>query len=321
MVSARTIVGRFVKGYRRTGVFAITTRCNCRCQMCNMYENEPVDMRYSDVVKILDFMAENKFLLVYFTGGEPSLHPDLPRIVRYADNLGLITSLTTNGTIPARTLEELKEARLNTLSISIDSWDPAVAQEVRKHRGILEKQLMAFENARKLEIRTYSLTYLGTHLNPDNIEKMVSYVNSHLDLPFGFCYPVITDTNTYLLGKSAPMHSEQTMKEIVERLLALKNKGHRIVNMTVSMEEIVRFLSNQPLKFPCKGGEHVFYIDWFGNFYPCFMKSKLFNPLEGDKPHFLKNVGCNDCLIDCFREPSLLAYLSSPWFIREIRSF
>ena len=82
--------------------------------MCNMYENEPVDMRYSDVVKILDFMAGNKFLLVYFTGGEPSLHPDLARIVRYADKLGLITSLTTNGTISAKTLQELKEARLNT---------------------------------------------------------------------------------------------------------------------------------------------------------------------------------------------------------------
>jgi MoaA/NifB/PqqE/SkfB family radical SAM enzyme len=321
LASARTILRRFIKGYRRTGVFAITTRCNCRCQMCNMYENEPVDMRYSDVVKVLDFMAENKFLLVYFTGGEPSLHPDLVRMVRYADKLGLITSLTTNGTISAGTLQELKEAGLNTLSISIDSWDPAVAENVRKHRGILEKQLTAFENARKLEIRTYSLTYLGTHLNPDNIEKMVSYVNSHLDVPFGFCYPVITDRNTYLLGKSARMHSEPTMKEIVERLLALKKKGHRIVNMSVSMEEIVRFLSNQPLRFPCKGGEHVFYIDWFGNFYPCFMKSKLFNPLEGDKPHFLKNIGCNDCLIDCFREPSLLAYLSSPWFIKEIRSF
>ena len=318
MVSTGTIASRFFKGFRKTGIFAISSRCNCRCRMCNIYENEPVDMRYPDIVKILDFMAANKFLIAYFTGGEPTMHPDLTKTVEYADKLGLVTSLTTNGTIPTDMLQQLKEAGLHTLSISIDSWDPTIAEKVRGHRRILQKQEKTFEIARKLGIRTYGLTYLGAHLTSENIGEMVAYVNSSLGATFGFCYPVTADKNTYRLGKSVPMHSPETIKKMVERLLALK-KRYRIANPVAYMEEILRFHNGRPSRFPCKGGEYVFYIDWFGDVYPCFMKSKLSNLLEENEPRFLRNVGCNDCLINCFREPSLLAYRSSPWFItREI---
>jgi len=286
--------------------------------MCNIYENEPADMSYPDIVKVLDFMAENKFLLAYFTGGEPSLHPDLAKSIEYADELGLMTSLTTNGTIPASMLHELDRAGLHTLSISIDSWQGKIAEKIRRHRRILQKQKRTVEIARKLGIRTYGLTYLGTHITPENIERMVSFVNTSLDIPFGFCYPVMTDRNTYLLGKSVQTHSGETIKRIIEKLLELKKGGYRIVNMVVSMQEILGFLDNQTPRFPCKAGEYVFYIDWFGNVYPCFLKNKLFNLLKEDEPRFLENVECNNCLIDCFREPSLLAYMYYPWFIEEI---
>jgi len=64
----------------------------------------------------------------------------------------------------------------------------------------------------------------------------------------------------------------------------------------------------------------VVYVDWLGDVYPCFLKEKLFNALNGDIPKFLKDVRCNDCLINCFREPSILPQIFSPpnLFIREV---
>lgn len=319
MVYINSVITRFLRGCRRTGIFAITSKCNCRCQMCDIRKNKPMNMRYSDITRTLNFMAENKFLIAYFTGGEPSLHPNLVEAVRYADRLGLVTSLTTNGTISPDMLEDLKEAGLYALSISIDSWDPAIGEEVRRHRGILQKQKRSFEIAQKLGIRTYGMTFLGTHLTPENIEKMVVYVNSSLNAPFGFCYPLTTDRTTYRLGQSVQMHPAETVKKIVERILMLKKKGYQVANTATYMEEVLRFHDNQTSKFPCKGGEYVFYIDWLGNVYPCFMKSKLFNLLEDNEHCFLKGVRCFDCLGDCFREPSLLAYISSlPLIAKEI---
>ena len=283
--------------------------------MCNIYENQPIDISFSDMKKILDFMAENEFLITYFTGGEPSLHPDLVRIVEYANRLGLVTSLTTNGSVSARTLRALKEAGLYAMSISVDSWDAAVSEGIRKHVGIAGKQKEAFQAARELGIRTYGMTYLGTHLTPENIEQMVAYVNFVLDAPFGFCYPVISNESTFRLGQNASVHSKDTVKRLIQKLLELKKKGYEIVTMTSYMEEALRFHDGQPARFPCRGGEYVFYVDWFGDVYPCFMKKKLFNILKDEKPYLLKGVTCNECLTDCFREPSLLAYVSSPRLI------
>jgi MoaA/NifB/PqqE/SkfB family radical SAM enzyme len=315
LVTKSAIVNRFIKGSRKTGIVAITSRCNCRCRTCNIYENKPVDISFHDVTKILDFMAANKFLITYFTGGEPSLHPDLVRIVDYADKLGLVTSLTTNGSISSQTLHALKEAGLYAVSISVDSWDPAFADEHRRHSKIGQKQQKAFQTAQMLGIRTYGMTYLGTHLDPENIEKMVAHVNFALDAPFGFCYPVTSKESTYRLGQSASLHSMETMDRMIERLLELKKKGYRIINMTSYMEDALRFHHGQAPRFPCRGGEYVFYVDWFGDVYPCFMKKKLFNILKDDEPILPTSVACNDCLIECFREPSLLAYLSSPQLV------
>ena len=118
--------------------------------------------------------------------------------------------------------------------------------------------------------------------------------------------------NTYRLGQSVKLHSSKTIKEIAERLLLLKKRKYRIVNLATYLEEILRFHNKKPSRFLCKGGEIVFYIDWLGDVYPCFIKNRLFNILKDKQPRFLENIGCNDCLTDCFREPSLMAYTTSP---------
>jgi len=131
---------RFLKGFRKTAVFAITTRCNCRCMMCDMYKKPPRSISFEDARKVLDFLYENKFLIVYFTGGEPTLHPDVIDIVKYANDLGFVTAMTTNGTVSKDTLVKLKEAGLYLLSVSFDHWEPEICEKIRRHKGIKDKQ-------------------------------------------------------------------------------------------------------------------------------------------------------------------------------------
>lgn len=318
------ITSRFLRGYRRIGVFAITSRCNCKCIMCDIYLGNYFDIPFSEAARILDFMAKNKFIVAYFTGGEPSLHPRLVDIVNYAVKCGLLTSLTTNGTIPQKTLKALHKVGLQSISVSLDSWDPQICEKIRGFRGILQKQEETIKLARQLGLGVYTLTYLGLHINEENIEDMVKFVNNTLDVPFALCYPAETNVNTYQLGNRIGMHSPDSLKAIAQKLLALKKRGYRIANTATYLEEIVRFHDKKPTKYPCKCGEYVFYFDWLGDLYPCFTKGKMLNVLEStrlrEKPFFPSNVDCNQCLIDCFREPSYLAYLKDPKLIlKEIK--
>ncbi|MEM3041089.1 MAG: hypothetical protein QXG97_03575, partial [Nitrososphaerota archaeon] len=100
-------------------------------------------------------------------------------------------------------------------------------------------------------------------------------------------------------------------RETMQKLLEMKKKGSRIANLYCYLEDAVAFPSQNP-NFFCRGGEDVIYVDWLGDVYPCFRKSeRLFNILSDKERNLLKIVRCNECLINCFREPSLLPQISS----------
>lgn len=63
--------------------FAVTYRCNSRCQNCNIWQKEPEDEL--TLTEIIKFFTVNQDLLkkvksVQLTGGEPFLRDDLPQI-------------------------------------------------------------------------------------------------------------------------------------------------------------------------------------------------------------------------------------------------
>jgi MoaA/NifB/PqqE/SkfB family radical SAM enzyme len=270
----------------------------------------------------LDFLAENGFVASYFTGGEPTLHPDLVEIVRYANRLGFFTSMTTNGTSAHKVVKELKSAGLNMLSVSLDHWDDAICEKIRGFKNIKSRQEATIRFAKEIGLSVYALAFLNPILVRDGVEHLVEYVNRELKVPFGFCYPTTCDLNSYRLGGiiSDEMINANPQRA-VETILEMKKKGYSIANPYQYIKEAVRFGKNEPPEHYCKGGEHVVYIDWRTNVYPCFIKPKLFNIAAGDKAQFQKNVKCNDCLINCFREPSLLPQiLTSPLMaLQEIR--
>jgi len=321
MVEMKEVLMKYLNGFRRTAVFAVTTQCNCRCIMCDIYKKPPISMSVKDVKKVLDFLLRNKFLIVYFTGGEPTLHPDIAEIMKYANSLGLVTAMTTNGTASRDMIMRLRESGLFLLSVSLDHWDASLCEKIRRHKGIKIKQEETIKNCKEVGLRTYTLTFLNSYIVRDGVEKMVRYVNQRLGVPFGFCYPVKSDANIYPLGESLPEEglSSRELRRSVETIFSLKREGSAIANLGASIEDILRFHEKKPPNFYCKGGEDVIYIDWSGNVYPCFMRGKLFNVLNGEETRFLKDVMCDDCLTNCFREPSILAQSPfNPVLMREI---
>jgi len=318
--SLRQVCISLLRGRRKTAVFALTSRCNCKCIMCDMHRLAPQDIGLKDAKKVLDTLAANGFLIAYFTGGEPTLHPDIVEIVSYADGLGLVTTMTTNGTPSKALLSELKDAGLYLLSVSLDHWDPDICERIRNHKGIFEKQVTTLRYMKEIGLRTYALVYLNPILVEDGVEKLVVFTNDELGVPFGFCYPTNCDANSYFLGGELAKQSPSIrLGDQVQRILELKKEGREIANLFCYVEDAVNFPSPHP-NFYCRGGEDVMYVDWLGDVYPCFLKKeKLFNALKGETPRFLKNVRCNDCLINCFREPSFLPQMFSPpsLFLRE----
>jgi pyruvate formate lyase activating enzyme len=78
--------------------------CNFRCPFCHNGELvlSPGDAPEVDQEAMMEYLEENSDFLdgVVITGGEPTIHSDLPDLIRRIRSLGLQIKLDTNGTNP-----------------------------------------------------------------------------------------------------------------------------------------------------------------------------------------------------------------------------
>jgi MoaA/NifB/PqqE/SkfB family radical SAM enzyme len=292
--------------------------------MCDMWRQEKTRISLQDARRVIDFLRDNHFLAVYFTGGEPTLHPNLSEIVRYASGLGMFTSVTSNGTSSRKLISELKRSGLNMLSVSLDHWDATICENIRRFKGIQKRQEATIRFAKKIGLSVYALSYLNPYLLRDGgIERMAGYVNRELGVPLGICYPTDCEANSYRLGgEISEGHANGDANGALIKLLEMKRRGgYSIANPHQYITDTLRFNRGERPEHYCKGGEFVVYIDWKTNVYPCFLKPKMFNIASGEAPKFLENVACDQCVINCFREPSLLPpFLTSPKMaLQEVR--
>lgn len=90
-------------------VLEVNQACNISCEACYKAKSgttKPLDEVYAEI----DWVMERRNLdVITLAGGEPTLHPQLPDIVRYIADRGVLVQMLTNGTL-------LTEERLTDLA-------------------------------------------------------------------------------------------------------------------------------------------------------------------------------------------------------------
>jgi len=105
------------------GYIQVTRLCNQKCRICSNPERDAT-LSLEDVKNMIDDFKRREYYGVIFTGGEPTLHDDLPAMIEYAVSQGMNCRLITNGQVPARPdyLKELYDKGLRLLHVSIQSY-------------------------------------------------------------------------------------------------------------------------------------------------------------------------------------------------------
>jgi len=93
-----------------TVYFDVTSRCNKACPVCPLRDRKipPGDMDFDFYKSIIDQLPPETTVSLHQTG-EPTLHPRLSDMARYAKVHGLFVSFTTNGLLLGKLREELVE--------------------------------------------------------------------------------------------------------------------------------------------------------------------------------------------------------------------
>src|SRR5689334_6071159 len=75
----------------------ITHKCNLDCSYCTEYDNSKDHVPYDVLTRRIDHCDHLGCLHTDLIGGEPLLHPDVVRLMRYVTQKGMTTGMTTNG--------------------------------------------------------------------------------------------------------------------------------------------------------------------------------------------------------------------------------
>jgi len=160
----------------RISAIVYTRGCNFRCPYC--HNPELVDpAAYADPIpekSVIDFLRSRTGRLqgVVVTGGEPTLHPDLPEFLSVVRRLGFDTKLDTNGSNPDL-LECIIDGRLVDyialdVKAPLDSYRRITGVDART-KDIERSIHLVIESGLSHELRT---TYEESMLSPEDLREI-----------------------------------------------------------------------------------------------------------------------------------------------------
>ncbi len=173
---------------------AITYRCNNSCEHCYNERNRKVqELSTGQWKNVLDRLWSLGIPHVVFTGGEPTLRPDLPELIAHAEGNGQITGINTNGRRlkDPTYLKELVDAGLDHVQITLESHDPDIHDRMVRFPGAWEETTAGLRNA--LTTRLYVMTNT----------TMLSYNAPTLEQTLDF----LADTGVPTVGLNALIYS------------------------------------------------------------------------------------------------------------------
>ncbi len=157
---------------------ALTYGCNNECPHC-YNEADRLSMAslpLEEWKQVLDRVAEIGVPHIILTGGEATLHPHLAEIIAYADSLGPIVGLNTNGRHIAHEpyMRSLAEAGLNHIQVTLGSNYPQVHDAMMGARSF-HQTVRGIENALASGVHAITNTTL-MRANMNHAEEIITYL-------------------------------------------------------------------------------------------------------------------------------------------------
>ena len=324
----RNVFKNYFLGRLKVAEFAITNACIAKCSFCEIWKQQPkVFVEREKALEVIDRLADHGTVHLTITGGEPLLHPDVVDFVRRATDRkmhSVVLDAAPQLLLRNDIVKRLEEAGNDMISISFDSGDPGIMEESRQIPNIMEDMARAVDLINKTKVKTMASVLIWN----DNYDKLEEVCVRAKNMGFDFVslnYPTFSRSKVYPLGGEGISLSRENVIQGLETAIKLRNSGkYGIINTAVSMKNIIRFLKDPAtIKYPCLGGTHVLFVDWFFDVRPCMqLPNILGNILTMEEKDFTA-APCNECNMSWYRDFSamLQGFKSIPVWMESLEGF
>ena len=241
----------------------LTYRCPMRCVMCNIWKN-PTDKK--EEIKAEDLKSLPKLKFINLTGGEPFIREDLAEIVeecyKHTDRI----VISTSGWFEDRVVALAKKFPNIGIRISIEGLSNK-NDELRGHQGGFDKGLRTLLTLKQMGLKDIGF---GCTVSNNNSADMLSLYQ--LSLSLGMEFATAAFHNSYYFHKE---DNQITNKEEVcknfETLInwQLKENSPKSWFRAWFNMGLINYIEGNRRMLPCEAGSANFFIDPWGEVYPC----------------------------------------------------
>ena len=221
-------------------------RCNLSCTYCNEYDKTSSPVPADEMFRRIDKLADLGTGIVTFSGGEPTLHPDLDALIGRVRRNGAIATIITNGYFltPER-IKRLNAAGLDYLQISIDNVEPDGVS--KKSLKVLDRKLEWLAEHAEFAVTINSV--LGSEIkNPQDAYEITTRARS---LGFNSTVGILHDGE----GQLRPLRDHQ--RSVYDKISALGGGLFTFSHFDAFQRNVIRGLPNQ---WHCRAGGRFLYI-------------------------------------------------------------
>src|SRR5215475_8172538 len=273
----------------------IIRRCNLSCGYCSEYDKVSDPIPVEVLEKRLRKLRNLGTFGISLTGGEPTLHPSLPGLIRKCRELGFFrTGMISNGFLLRRDLiEALNEAGLQEMQISIDGVE--ANDTTQKVLANLKKRLQWLREYARFRVIVSGV--LGA-CPPHEAEEVLSFAKQ-----MGFIRRllILHDSNGQMKSSNGEVKTfEKIVRQLPKTVVDFSNYRRRLVR-------------EGSAPFKCRAGSRYLYIDEFGKVNWCSQTRSVWSKDLMDytrsdlREQFYQYKSCHaTCTLGCARSTSQL---------------
>jgi MoaA/NifB/PqqE/SkfB family radical SAM enzyme len=276
----------------------LTNRCNYQCKYCSIWNKQTKELNFNQARYIINELSKCGTKVISFSGGEPLLREDIGRIIDYCSQKGIYTKLTTNGSLVAKKIDEIKN--VNVVKLSFDG--PSEVHDLHRQPGSYRNVIDAARLLKEYNINVI-FNCVISKLNIGYLDYILRNAEQ-LNIKVTF-QPLEYRDNKDFAALNTP--SETQFKEAIRTLISKKKRGYKyIANSLVGL----RYMYNWPnyKKMKCWAGIFHFRLTPDGRLLTCdrlptFYDS--FNCLEKNFKTAFETLQPPQCVEGCWRNTTI----------------
>jgi MoaA/NifB/PqqE/SkfB family radical SAM enzyme len=239
---------------------ALTNACPQNCEYCYNKDRKGKVMDTAIIKRVVQELKDMGVFWLGFTGGEPLLQKDIVEITESVGEDCAVKLFTTGCTLTSQLAQDLRNAGLFSVSVSLDHWKQELHDKARRYAGAFQTALKAIDIFKSLGDVDVGVSAV---LSKEMIKR--AEVEEFLDFLIGLgiheawlseCKPSVEDFWT-----DDKVVTEQERLKLVE----LQDRYNREGKITVNY--LAHFEGKE--HFGCNAGHKMVYIDPFGEVSPC----------------------------------------------------